>query len=372
MGNQKILIDIERMKYANNGLYYYCAELVQAINQSQGCRPEYDVTLFAPRNVADHYRNTNDVYQHRSIFKYYLPHKSRYDLWHATYQNSRYFPFSFKGKIVYTIHDFNFLYENKTAHKKRKYLDDIQRKIDMSDTIVAVSNFVKSEIIRYCTVDPSKIVVIYNGCNIAAQPVISQPRPRPECPFFFTIGTILQKKNFRILPSMLLKNDFHLIIAGDRSDQHSCKSIIDMARSFGVHNRVKLIGNISNGEKNWYLQNCLALPFPSFSEGFGLPVIEAMHFGKPTLLSRFTSLPEIGGKEAYYLDNFEPEYVAGRTMDVLDDYNNDMAKKGQIQRRAKEFSWEKAAEKYWGVYERLLGEGMLIKRSSQRDNFPLR
>ncbi len=351
----RILIDIERMKYSqHNGLLHYCAQLVNAIgNLSEVDRR--DITLMATENVRAFYRDKDyAIYDLKPIHKLYLPRKSRYDLWHCTYQNSQYFPHSFRGKVVFTIHDFNFLYQDFSAGKKRRLLADIQRKIDRADTVIAISRFVQSEILQYCTVDPSRIKVIYNGCNIRTDSAVYPPVIKPGRPFFFTIGTILEKKNFKVLPSMLLKNDFQLVIAGDTSDTSYCQKIWDFAKRLNVARRVSLIGSIGEGEKNWYLKHCLGLPFPSLSEGFGLPVLEAMHYGKPTFLSKLTSLPEIGGDAAYYFDHFEPEYMAHKTMRDLEDYNGNVNKAQEISDHASQFSWEESARSYWRIYQDLL------------------
>lgn len=353
----RILIDIERMKYSqHNGLLHYCAQLINAI----GNLPEVDrrdITLMAPEQVRDFYREKDyDIYGLRSVHKFYLPRKNQFDLWHCTYQNSRYFPYSFKGKIVFTIHDFNFMYKDDySPRRKQKILDNIKRKAERADVVIAISKFVQSEILKYCEIPPTKITVVYNGCNVHTNSEIYPPVIKPSRPFFFTIGTILEKKNFKVLPSMLLKNDFQLIIAGEHTDTAYCQKIWDMAKRLGVTRRVSLIGSISEGEKNWYLKNCLGLPFPSLSEGFGLPVLEAMHYGKPTFLSRLTSLPEIGGDAAYYFDHFEPEYMAHKTMESLDDYNSNKNKAQEISDHAGQFTWEQSAKGYWSVYNDLWG-----------------
>lgn len=351
----RILIDIERMKHTqHNGLFHYCAQLVNAMgNLSYISRK--DITLMATSNISPFYREQDyNIYDLHSLHKFYLPNKNQFDVWHCTYQNSNYFPYLFKGKMVLTIHDFNFMYrEEYSIRQKNKILSNIQRKIDRSGLVVAISKFVESDILRFCNVDPARVRVIYNGCNVHTDSAIYPPEIRPNRPFFFTVGTILEKKNFKVLPSMLLQNDFQLIIAGEHTDKSYCQKIWDMAKRLGVSRRVSLIGSISEGEKNWYLKNCLGLPFPSLTEGFGLPVLEAMHYGKPTFLSRLTALPEIGGDAAYYYDNFEPEYMAHKTMQDLEHYNSNEDRAKEISDRAGQFTWEGAAKKYWGVYNEM-------------------
>ena len=93
--------------------------------------------------------------------------------------------------------------------------------------------------------------------------------------------------------------------------------------------------------------------FPSIAEGFGIPPLEAMHFGKPVFLSRFTSLPEIGGDAAYYFDDFDPEHMRSVLQSGLEDYvrNNRFA---AIQAQAAKFDWNKTAHEYLSVYRSLV------------------
>jgi len=101
------------------------------------------------------------------------------------------------------------------------------------------------------------------------------------------------------------------------------------------------------------LKNCLAFLFPSTAEGFGLPVIEAMYFGKPILLSSCTSLPEIGGDCAYYFDHFEPEHMRSVLKNSLEDYKKNLPLE-KIKTRGRSFSWETAAAQYIEIYRTLI------------------
>jgi glycosyltransferase involved in cell wall biosynthesis len=98
------------------------------------------------------------------------------------------------------------------------------------------------------------------------------------------------------------------------------------------------------------LKNCEAFVFPSISEGFGLPVLEAMFFGKPVILSTYTSLPEIGGSAAFYFQNFEAEHMQQVLLNALDDYKKEN-RSNEIRRRALLFDWEESAKQYLQVYD---------------------
>jgi glycosyltransferase involved in cell wall biosynthesis len=110
---------------------------------------------------------------------------------------------------------------------------------------------------------------------------------------------------------------------------------------------------IDDAQKAWAYGACSAFLFPSLTEGFGLPPIEAMHFGKPVFLSRLTCLPEIGGDAADYFDSFDGP--AMRT--VVEAGLARAAAPGRaeaIRAHAAQFDWDRAADGYSALYERLL------------------
>jgi glycosyltransferase involved in cell wall biosynthesis len=131
------------------------------------------------------------------------------------------------------------------------------------------------------------------------------------------------------------------------------EKIIGEAKRLGVADRVHLVGPVSNEEKFWYYQHCLAFCFPSKAEGFGLPVLEAMHFGKPVFISRATSLPEIGGDKAYYFDSFDPLAMQEVFEKGMNDYFNNQ-RTAAIRQHADSFSWNRAVQEYLDVYRKLL------------------
>jgi glycosyltransferase involved in cell wall biosynthesis len=121
----------------------------------------------------------------------------------------------------------------------------------------------------------------------------------------------------------------------------------------GVSSQVHMLGIVSDDLKFTLYQHCYAFVFPSLSEGFGLPVIEAMLFGKPVFLSNNTCLPEIGGSEAFYWKNFNAEDMLQVFEAGMKTYHNDHEKAARIKAHAAQFSWEKAASAYLKLYEQI-------------------
>lgn len=151
-----------------------------------------------------------------------------------------------------------------------------------------------------------------------------------------------------MLPALLVGNDYELVIAG-LNDFPYTQKVLTEARKHGVESRVKLAGAITDEEKFWYYKNCLAFVFPSIGEGFGLPVLEAMQFGKPVFLSTATSLPEIGGAAAYYFNDFDPPAMQQVFEKGMNDYNN-FQRKEKIIQHAAGFNWTAAAKAYLDLY----------------------
>ena len=89
--------------------------------------------------------------------------------------------------------------------------------------------------------------------------------------------------------------------------------------------------------------------FPSLTEGFGLPPLEAMHFGKPVFLSRLTSLPEVGGDAANYFDSFEPSAMRGTIEDAIARHQQ-LALAGAVAAHARSFSWARCTEQHVALY----------------------
>lgn len=344
-----ILFDCERMKYPHTGLYTFCHELGTALLQQAQADERF--VYYIPSKLGQQFgANAGYIWQ-RSLHKFYFPQKEKMDVWHTTYQSSPYKPRKKGTPRVLTIHDLNFLHEQKSKEKEKKYLAAVQRNVDEADQLVAISQFAMAETLRHVNTQNKPFHVIYNGATVQEFPGFDAPRERPVLPFLFAMGTVLPKKNFHILPCLVKDQNMELIIAGNINEAYRDK-ILAEAKQHRVMDQVKIIGPITEEEKYWYLKNCTAFVFPSLAEGFGLPVIEAMHFGKPVFLSDRTSLPEIGGDAAYYFYDFDPGYMQEVLKEGLAHFR-DTQKAQAVREHAAQFSWDKAAAAYMQIYREL-------------------
>jgi glycosyltransferase involved in cell wall biosynthesis len=347
-----IALDCERMRHPNTGLYHFCWHLSRALQRQ--LPKQYQMAVYLSEDLGSVVEAGMPILPQHFWHRWLLHPAPGTALWHCTNQGSAYFPYGAKCKIVLTVHDLNFLYdERKSATKKNRYLQKLNAKLLRADAIVAISEYVKQDLLRHTRADAAKISVIYNGSNINSTIKPEPPAHQPSAPFLFTIGTIIDKKNFHVLPGMLVGNKYVLVLAGIVQSESYKARIMEEARRLGVQDRVLFTGAVSEAQKYWYLQQCAAFVFPSLSEGFGLPVIEAMHFGKPVLLSGATSLPEVGGPYAYYFESFEPAHMSRLATDAIQDVQLHK-KQPAIQRWAARFSWNDAAKAYCAIYGQLL------------------
>lgn len=344
-----ILFDCERVRYPYTGLYTFCSQLGAALINTVHNK---DMLSFFVASQNENFFGEGRRYVRQHFYNKMFPIRMKgLDIWHATHQLSEYSGGDRNTKKVLTVHDLNYLYTKDSSSTISRYNKIHQRILDTADSIVAISQYVKRDILEHLDVKGKEVNVIYNGYEVREYSDFDFPEYRPSKPFILALGTVVAKKNFHVLPTLLVNNDYELIIAGAKSDYVS--KIEELAKLHNVSGRVKIIGAISDKQKYWYLRNCLAFAFPSLTEGFGLPVIEAMHFGKPVFLSNRTSLPEVGGKHAYYFDNFSAEHLQNIFANGMDDYliNN---RASDIQTHAYTFSWETCAEKYYEVYKSLM------------------
>lgn len=349
-----IIFDCERMKYANTGLYHYCLNLGTHINLRTERSVDERVTFYSPAAVqSDFNGDTNHITQH-SLQKFFMPSLKGYDVWHATYQSSNYVPVRDKKiKVVLSIHDLNFMYEDKAEAKRQKYLRHLQENIDRSDAIICISEFCRKDVLKYCNVGRRPVHVILNGTNHLSTPNLRQSSYKPRKPFLFSLGVICPKKNFHVLlPLLKLNRHLELLIAGRTNDNAYLDHINNTAYKLGVQDNLRMLGSISESEKSWYYRNCYAFTLPSIAEGFGLPVAEAMSVGKPVFLSDRTALPEIGSRFAFYFRDFSEEHM-NRVFQkgMLEYQQNNM--EPEIVKHSENFRWERAVDQYLEVYRSL-------------------
>ncbi len=344
--NLSVGFDAEKIKHPNTGLNTFCYQLALALQHECDTMDDTSFKVYLPPIVKNYFKGAIKEHIYRFYDRRLLMLPGR--IWHQPFQAGRFFPRGVHATLL-TIHDLNYLYEKGGKYREREERI-VQKRINRSDRIVAISEYTKNDILKYLDTHGKPIDVIYNGCSSYNGP-ITPPNDIPEKPFLFNVGTILAKKNIHVLPAILRGNDYLLYIAGNRSAYE--RDIWSHAQKHGVEDRIRIVGPITEAEKHWYFKNCEAFLFPSIAEGFGLPVIEAMQYGKPCFLSRHTCLPEIGNDKAYYFNyDFDPDLMLQEFETGMHHY----ATQGNAQdiiAHSQKFTWSQAAQSYWKIYREM-------------------
>ena len=328
---KKILIDFEKIKDPYSGLGQFCAHLKTYFNKS---------------SLDLHYWNPGKFQKLAKKIPFILP---KTDIFHAIHQDSPYMPWSSKTKYILTIHDLNALYENSAYGTGEVYKKNLQKKIDRASKITFISKFTAEEVASNFNIDQAKTQVIYNGISLGSAG--ERPALVPNGKFLFSVGTVLPKKNFHVLIDFLkLIPEYKMILAGTTFHSYA-KEIQKKIIEENLQDRFFLVGTIPEAHKLWYYTNASAFVFPSLLEGFGLPVAEAMSLGLPLFISDKTSLPEIGGEDAYYFKNFEAEYMRDIFISGMNHFTPE--KKQRLIERSKMFDWKKASDEYLKIYEQV-------------------
>ncbi len=338
------------MKDLNRGYYSFGKGLGDALIKQNGGK--FKLTYYLFRNTPYLFKNKVAVLHLSFIHKFFFPKRAKYNVVHFSDQRCRLNPGRVNAKKIMTIHDMNKVHlKYSKPHRIEVYLKKIGKLIAQCDKIVTISQFVANDVKKYFPQAANKLSVIYNGADKLVVKHGHEPKIRPKGSFLYTIGLLSKQKGFHLLPALLADNSYELVIAGIETAHKDV--IIAEAKKYNCLGRVHITGPVSDDDKAWYYANCSAFVFPSIAEGFGLPVIEAMHFGKPVFLSKFTSLPEVGGDAAYYFDNFEPAHMQQVFAAGMQDFeaNN---RTQEIVNQAGKFSWEKAADEYLLLYTELL------------------
>ena len=360
MRTKKILIDVYPVSTPFVGVGEFCRQLGERLaRRAAELRARHGVELYfmlPPRFKGCFGGDVHYLCVPPSL-RWMLPlFPLRADLLHTPYQYSRVRRLLFARSQLLTIHDINFIYE-KGKRKLPKTIRKFRRKIGQADYVNYISRFAREDTEKHFDVRLPKRV-IYNGVTDLSP--LSQRAVLPEgLPdhFLFHISSLQPKKNVHLLVEMMKHlPEQHLVIAGNWNSDYGKK----LRQQIDAHNRanhnIYPLSNVSEAEKAALYAACRAFLFPSLCEGFGLPPVEAMRFGKPVFLSKLTSLPEIGGAAAFYWEMLEPEAMAAVVKKQLAAFDASPSQAERLKQHAARFDWERCVEEYLQYYLDILND----------------
>lgn len=350
---KSIFLESHNLKNLSSGFGVFNYELIKAIAKLHPEDLDITLNLKHPNQLKSQFgtqfRYKKYIGLHRTKF---FRTGRRYDVWHSMNQNTRIEPAKKQKKYILTIHDVNFA-EDVQNKGNIERANRFKQKLKWADEITYISNYAKSQTHKHFEIPNCTEKIIYNGNPITSfiDTTTYQPEIAISKPYFYSIGDFLEKKNFTsIVRMMALIPDYQLILSGNDQKSYG-ETVKNLIAELHLEKRVLLTGRVSEQGKQYYLKNCEAFLFPSVAEGFGLPPIEAMSFGKPVFLSTLASLPEIGGDVAYYWEHFDPEYMKEELFQRLHEFHQNAAQfELKLKQRASFFSWDKAAELYLDRY----------------------
>lgn len=378
----KIAIDTRSLLYTRTGIGYFITQILRQFLQRYNC---HEYLLYGMKDLGkkliESYRN-GDVncfdnirpvpFPFRKISRNYFEWLSssalkRHDIrifWGANYEGV----FDPGFNTVITIHDLTHIHYPDFRHKQNVFLiNGLKEHAEKAAVILSDSVSTKEDIVKYLDVPEKKIRVIYLGVDRHFRPVkdeaahdkVRKAHGLSDKIILF-VGTLQPRKNigglieaFRILIEK--ENIPHqLVLAGCKGWEHS--DVFHKISRHGLTSRVKWLGYVPYEDLPVIYSIADILVLPSFYEGFGFPILEAMACGTPVVTSDVSSMPEVAGDAALLIDPNKPEEIAGAVGRVLNDtaLARMLCERGL--ERVKEFTWEKCADETMRVFEESAGE----------------
>lgn len=272
----------------------------------------------------------------------------RYQLWHRLHQHNRLRAPVLARHRVETVHDLNFV-QLKRGEKVERYRRNMRSRLQDCAAVIAITQYVAGEIVREVPGLRAPLHVIRNGVTDLTACERQPVRGVGSQPFLLHISRLAPSKNTLALLGLAAAwPEQQFILAGPRGDHADEAQRLVAAR--GLRN-VTFRLDITESQKAWLYSQCAGFLFPSLAEGFGMPPIEAMHFGKPVFLSKLTSLPEVGGSAAHYFDSFEPTAMRAEVESGL---RTAADRVGAVIEHARTFSWTRCAQDHIALYRSIL------------------
>lgn len=360
----KILLNGLQIGTKNTGVQYYTQNLFN--EQTKLCPEKFDIRIINAQDVKFPFHNFNKIQRiiYENFFlKNYL-NSNKFDLFHSP---NYVLPLFLNTPSVLTIHDlitldFPELCQTESALYFKLWLP---LSIKKAVKIIAVSNKVKSDIIRHFNVNEEKIEVVYHGVNpifkkVENESIIDKVKNKYSLPdkFILFVGNIEPKKNLeRLIKAFeLVKRTtditHKLVIVGKKGWKYN--TVYDTISSLKLTNEIIFTDYVSETDLAVLYSLSDLFVFPSLYEGFGIPPLEAMACETPVLVSDKGALPEITGGVCLQTNSYDINDMASKIIRLLTD--NELRLKTILEGKewVKNFTLEKTAKETLNVYEKAL------------------
>ena len=236
-----------------------------------------------------------------------------------------------------------------------------------ADRIATVSNFSKNDIVKQYHVDPSKIKVVYNGCNEVYHPIDDDEKKSVGekwtwgKPYFIYIGSINPRKN---IGNLLLafqkykteaKSDAKLLLIGKK--MFVGNELENILQNLKSGNDIQFLGRVEDiNEVNDLISSSIAMTYVSVFEGFGIPCLEAMRCGTAVIASGTSSIPEVCGEAGFYVDPHSIDSIAEGMKKIASDQDLRQVLINKGLEQSQKFSWQKTTDLLWELIEDCIKE----------------
>ena len=377
--------DAKRAYHNKTGLGHYSRTLIHSLAEFY---PDNEYFLFNPRPSSLFKFNEENVYEvlPNSFPATFFPSawrsswvkkdlkKFKIQLYHGL---SHEIPIGIRDtriKSVVTIHDLihERFPEQYNAVDVKIYQKKFRYACEHSHRIIAISEQTKKDIVQYYQIPASKIEVCYQSCNPIFGKTVTEEeknsiRSKYNLPekFFLHVGSVIERKNLlNICKAVFILRDeidVPLVVIGDGGKyKQAVKDFIKQNNLghkiiFLSENEVAKLSPEFQSASNFpaIYQSAIAMIYPSFFEGFGIPVLEALWSRLPVITSNISSLPEAGGPSSCYINPQSAEEIAAAMLRIYTDepFRNEMKNKGW--EYARKFTTQRTTEAVMKLYQSL-------------------
>jgi glycosyltransferase involved in cell wall biosynthesis len=301
-------------------------------------------------------RFSTQVYQEPLTF--WLPFQAQ--LFHSLAQRPPAFHFRKEIVTVFDIFPITGL-TYSTPDYLKKFAGLLREAVGRATRVITSSHATEKQLIEHVQVPREKIQVIPLGVDPPAAMLSPEERLQERerivgkgREMILSVGVLQTRKNtLNMLKALMtLPAKYQLVLSGGNG--YGSEAIHEFIRSESLGERVKLLGYVDDAQLGIFYQAASVFLFPSLEEGFGIPVLEAMAGGVPVVTSNVSSMPEVGGEAALYVDPHDPTDIAAKVVQAVEDLP---LRSSQVQKglaRAAGFTWRRTAEATLAVYDEVL------------------